>query len=235
VLACDGDEGPSTPPPDAAVDASATGGISGSGGVRGSGGTPGAASGGAQDASSGSPGSTDAASDAAQDGSTGSSARDCGAARAADPDAGVATYCSAIVQAACLPWLDFATCRRIAATRFGQAPPCCQANLERLIDCAGRHQMRCASLSDDVLFPPECAAIEEEWNVCMGSGDNCTSDILASPPDGGVACRVECDQYAADCSRTGDELTCTCTFGPRSGHAFAVPSCDDAAIAAACK
>jgi hypothetical protein len=163
-------------------------------------------------------------------------ARDCGPKAAEAPDAALAGFCNAAVAAACVVSLDQATCEQSIRSRTERTPSCCQDALSRLLECGARHGLRCASLSDDVLFTPECAAVEEEFDVCTGSRDNCAQVIRLSLSDAGAACRFECDQYAADCFRGGaGEISCSCTFGPRLGHTFPSQACDVTEIAANCK
>jgi hypothetical protein len=235
ALACSG--GVKESPSNAQADASAGGGTSEGGRIAASGGSGevGGRGGGTPGASGGTAGIRGTGGSGV-DAGTVDAARECGPLEAEVPDATPAGFCSAAVAAACAPGLDQTTCERSIRSRIARAPSCCHGVLSRLLACADRYGLRCASLSDDVLFAPECASVEEEWDLCAGSGDNCTEVIGVASSDAGAACQIECDQYAADCFRGSvGAISCTCTFGRRVGHTFSPRTCDALAIAADCK
>jgi hypothetical protein len=162
--------------------------------------------------------------------------RDCELLDADVPDAAPAAYCGAAAAAACGPRFDEAACEALIAGRLAQVPACCRGALAALFECAGRYGMRCSELSGDALFAPECAAVEEQWDRCTGSGDNCTEVHKPASGSALASCWIECDQYAATCSfNAPDQASCTCIYGPQRGHAFGADVCDPATIAAACK
>ncbi len=107
---------------------------------------------------------------------------------------------------------------------------CCAGAVVALYRCGLTNGFRCAEHSDDILFTPACAAVEEQFDECSGSSDNCTQSI------GQGEWVVECDQYAADCSLGSPEIQCVCTFGPHTGTSFVVPDDDVLArVEASCK
>jgi hypothetical protein len=160
----------------------------------------------------------------------------CPSADAAPADAAVSDLCAELASLPCVSPQAIAGCSASVQAWLAQESACCLPALHALIACGAEHGLRCALLSDDILYQPACAAIEEAYDVCSGSHDNCTQILM--PVSGGLECLTECDQYAADCSGpTGGPYGCTCTFGPKSGTSFVIASCTNLPVdvALACK
>lgn len=110
---------------------------------------------------------------------------------------------------------------------------CCGAKAMALLECGVQNGLRCAELSDDVLFTPACAGEEESFDQCSGSSDNC-SEVLPHPGQW----LIECDQYSADCELQNGVQECSCTFGPHTGKTFQATIVNDEilpSVVAACK
>ena len=144
----------------------------------------------------------------------------------------VAAICEKVVALPCRAGMPQQACQAditASTTKASQGvdDACCRAALAELLRCGAEHGVHCAMLSDDVLFAPDCSSVEEKWDQCSGSNDNCTEVLPAGK------WLIECDQYGADCSMTAaGAFDCACTSGPHLGVKFAASSGDNVAVIA---
>jgi hypothetical protein len=142
----------------------------------------------------------------------------------------IQAYCQKAASLSCIDANPYEACiAELQSFAAEYASGCCGARAAELLDCGLQHGLRCADTSDDVLFNPACASVEEAFDRCSGSHDNCTIEVSVATSGS----TYECDQYAATC----ENGVCTCTFGPHVGKTF-TPSgdtFDETSVAAACK
>ncbi len=134
----------------------------------------------------------------------------------AELDAAILAFCQASIVMPCAEWgTSVPACQAQIDNAIPGLDPCCLSPLVTQFECGATYGFRCSEISFDLLFAPECSAVEEVVDQCLGSGDNCSLAV------GSGTCEIECDQYAAKClTLDGGGYACTCTFGPHLGEQY---------------
>jgi hypothetical protein len=150
------------------------------------------------------------------------------------PDAAAAIpgrYCSALAALPCGQGMNVTECTSyIEESLVAIEMQGCACQLLTQLVCGVERGLICPVDFDDVRFDPACTGAEDDAQRCMNDGDNCQNSIVV-----GGGCDVACDQYAAECSRSGQGWDCTCSYGPKLGTRFSIASCDDETVASHCR
>jgi hypothetical protein len=90
---------------------------------------------------------------------------------------------------------------------------CCYPLFAAAFACGVEHGLTCSNWGYHRL-PPACADLQEAYQVCLGSGDECQNINNAET---GI---YECDTYSASCNALGNPQPCVCGTGPHVNETF---------------
>jgi hypothetical protein len=128
------------------------------------------------------------------------------------PELSVDDVCVAVVGLGCGSNLTEVTCRRMFEERAAPFEgTCCYPLYAAAYACGLEQGFHCSAWYGGwVKLDAACAELQEAYQVCLGSGDEC---FVTGGPD--AQGHHECDNYSAGCFHRPEPSTCTCSNGER--------------------